>query len=140
AVPQRPHLLHAVRGHREAHLVPLLRQRLRRQRRQRHAHGQALRLAVTFWPHFSSRPLVRSRPCRWHGERFASRLLMPLAQPRHAIVTPPVEKPRILCVDDEPALLEGITPHLRRRFDVTTAPSGPAGLELVNTRGPFAVV
>lgn len=50
------------------------------------------------------------------------------------------EKPRILCVDDEPALLEGVTPHLRRRFDVSTATSGAAGLELVKTQGPFAVV
>jgi response regulator RpfG family c-di-GMP phosphodiesterase len=55
-------------------------------------------------------------------------------------VTRPPEKPRILCVDDEPTLLEGVTPHLRRRFDVSTATSGTAGLQLINTAGPFAVV
>jgi response regulator RpfG family c-di-GMP phosphodiesterase len=49
-------------------------------------------------------------------------------------------KPRILCVDDEPRVLEGMTPHLRRRFDVSTAPNGDEGLEVVRTRGPFAVV
>jgi response regulator RpfG family c-di-GMP phosphodiesterase len=49
-------------------------------------------------------------------------------------------KPRILCVDDEPKVLEGMMPHLRRRFDVSTAANGELGLEAVRTAGPFAVV
>jgi response regulator RpfG family c-di-GMP phosphodiesterase len=49
-------------------------------------------------------------------------------------------KPRILCVDDEPKVLEGMTPHLRRRFDVSTAANGEQGLETVRKAGPFAVV
>ncbi len=40
-------------------------------------------------------------------------------------------KPRVLCVDDEPQLLEGLSLMLRRRFDVQTAPGGEAGLELL---------
>lgn len=38
-------------------------------------------------------------------------------------------KPRILCVDDEPDVLETLRDTLRRIFDVQTATSGPDGLE-----------
>ena len=38
---------------------------------------------------------------------------------------------RVLCVDDEPLVLEGLTLHLRRRYAVHTATSGVEGLELV---------
>ena len=31
------------------------------------------------------------------------------------------ERVRVLCVDDEPAVLEGLALHLRRRYDVLTA-------------------
>ena len=46
-------------------------------------------------------------------------------------------KPRskILCVDDEPNILEGLSLNLRRRYEVITAPSGAAGLEVLQ-RGP----
>lgn len=47
---------------------------------------------------------------------------------------------RILCVDDEPNVLEGISLHLRRRFDVETATSGAAGLEALTRNGAIAVV
>ena len=40
-------------------------------------------------------------------------------------------KPRVLCVDDEPQVLEGVTLSLRRAYEVVTANSGPAGLELL---------
>ncbi len=40
-------------------------------------------------------------------------------------------KLRILCVDDEPNVLEGLGLHLRRKFDMTTAPSGAAALALL---------
>jgi response regulator RpfG family c-di-GMP phosphodiesterase len=49
-------------------------------------------------------------------------------------------KPALLCVDDEPLVLEGLTLHLRRGFTVTTATSGAAGLELLKSKGPFAIV
>ena len=39
--------------------------------------------------------------------------------------------PRILCVDDEPHVLEGLTLNLGRRYDVQTAGSGAAALELL---------
>jgi response regulator RpfG family c-di-GMP phosphodiesterase len=50
-------------------------------------------------------------------------------------------KPRILCVDDEPQVLDGLILNLRRRFDVSTAPSGAQGLSTLEsaTEG-FAVV
>jgi response regulator RpfG family c-di-GMP phosphodiesterase len=47
--------------------------------------------------------------------------------------------PAILLVDDEPAILDGLRRQLRRRFDVSTAASGPAGLELLESQ-QFAVV
>lgn len=40
-------------------------------------------------------------------------------------------RPSLLCVDDEPQLLEGLQLNLRKRFEVVTAPSGAAGLELL---------
>lgn len=48
--------------------------------------------------------------------------------------------PRILCVDDEPHMLEGMARHLRRHFDVTLATGGEEGLDLIERAGPFAVV
>jgi DNA-binding NtrC family response regulator len=47
---------------------------------------------------------------------------------------------RVLCVDDEPRLLEGLRLHLRSRFDVEVAVGGEAGLAAVASKGPFAVV
>jgi CheY-like chemotaxis protein len=38
------------------------------------------------------------------------------------------EKLRVLCVDDEPRVLEGLQLHLRRHYAVATAGSGPEGL------------
>jgi len=47
---------------------------------------------------------------------------------------------KVLLVDDEPALLEGLTLQLRRNFDVVTAQSGAQGLAAIRRQGPFAVV
>ena len=47
---------------------------------------------------------------------------------------------RILCVDDEPRILEGLTLHLRRQYEVETAPGGIAGLHLIRRGGAFAAV
>lgn len=50
------------------------------------------------------------------------------------------QKPRILCVDDEVNVLEGLTRHLRRTFEVETAVGGQAGIAALKERGPFAVL
>lgn len=49
--------------------------------------------------------------------------------------------PRILCVDDEPAVLESLSDTLHRHFDVWTATSGAAGLDQLRAEPlEFAVV
>jgi CheY-like chemotaxis protein len=47
--------------------------------------------------------------------------------------------PRILCVDDEPRVLEGIQRTLGLDFEVTTAPGGAEAIELLKSQGPFCV-
>ncbi|HEY7065177.1 MAG TPA: HD domain-containing phosphohydrolase [Chloroflexota bacterium] len=47
---------------------------------------------------------------------------------------------RVLCVDDEPNVLEGLRRTLRGQYRVTTAVGGAAGLEAIQHDGPFAVV
>jgi CheY-like chemotaxis protein len=47
---------------------------------------------------------------------------------------------RVLFVDDESRLLEGIARTLRGSFDVHTATSGEEGLNVLQNSGPFAVV
>jgi CheY-like chemotaxis protein len=49
-------------------------------------------------------------------------------------------KPRLLCVDDEQSVLDGLSPLLRRQFDATYAGSGAAGLRLIDAGPAFAVV
>jgi response regulator RpfG family c-di-GMP phosphodiesterase len=49
-------------------------------------------------------------------------------------------RPKILCVDDEPNVLEGLALHLRRRYDVTIAESGLAALKLIEGGTKFSVV
>ena len=51
-----------------------------------------------------------------------------------------MSKPRILCVDDEPNVVEGLQRILRKRFDVSTATSGESALEKVALGEKFAVV
>lgn len=62
--------------------------------------------------------------------------------PKPASTSPksPADKPRILCVDDEPHILAGLSTVLRRKFDVVTAEGGEAGLEAILRQGPFMVV
>lgn len=50
------------------------------------------------------------------------------------------QKIKILCVDDEPNVLEGLKRQLYSTYDVTTAQSGASGLEIIKSQGPFAVV
>ncbi|MEK7317212.1 MAG: HD domain-containing phosphohydrolase [Candidatus Eisenbacteria bacterium] len=55
-----------------------------------------------------------------------------------AAATP--ERTRVLCVDDEPSILEGLTLHLRRRYEVATATSGAEGLEILARDGSRGVI
>lgn len=48
--------------------------------------------------------------------------------------------PRVLCVDDEPRVLQGLESTLSWEFDVRLASSGAEGLQSVEREGPFAVV
>lgn len=49
-------------------------------------------------------------------------------------------KPRVLCVDDEPYVLEGLQVNLRRHFDVSTATSGREALRMIHKSDPFCVI
>lgn len=51
-----------------------------------------------------------------------------------------MSRPRVLCVDDEPLVLEGLSLHLRRRFDVHTATSGAEALEVLRAYPDTGVV
>jgi len=51
-----------------------------------------------------------------------------------------VVRTKILCVDDEKAVLDGLSLHLRRRYDVITALNGTTGLEALERDGSIAVV
>lgn len=51
-----------------------------------------------------------------------------------------MKKTKVLCVDDEPQVLQGLALHLHQKFEVVSATSGVQGLELVASAGPFAVV
>jgi len=47
---------------------------------------------------------------------------------------------KILLVDDEQLVLDGLKRQLRKKYDVYTADSGEKGLKYIMTEGPFAVV
>lgn len=47
---------------------------------------------------------------------------------------------KVLFVDDEVLLLEGVKRQLRREFDITVAEGGEAALSILSNEGPFAVV
>lgn len=49
-------------------------------------------------------------------------------------------RPQVLCVDDEPSVVEGLAVNLRRKYDVRTAPNGAEGLIDISLNGPPAVV
>jgi CheY-like chemotaxis protein len=46
----------------------------------------------------------------------------------------------VLCVDDEPKVLDGLLLNLRRYYRVSTASSGALGLEIVRGTDPPAIV
>jgi response regulator RpfG family c-di-GMP phosphodiesterase len=47
---------------------------------------------------------------------------------------------RVLCVDDEPNVLQAFERQFRKRFDIQTALGPQLGLEAIRSAGPFAVV
>jgi response regulator RpfG family c-di-GMP phosphodiesterase len=49
-------------------------------------------------------------------------------------------KPRVLCVDDEPKVLQGLSFSLRRGYEVVPAVSGEAGLEVLARDPEIAVI
>ncbi len=51
-----------------------------------------------------------------------------------------IDQLRILCVDDEPRVLEGLVLNLRRHYRVSTATNGQAGLAILDGDDPPAVV
>lgn len=51
-----------------------------------------------------------------------------------------IEKARILCVDDEARIVEGLALHLRKDYQVHTAMSGDEGLQKLKELGGVAVV
>lgn len=51
-----------------------------------------------------------------------------------------IERPRVLCVDDEARILEGLSLHLRKDYQVHTAMSGEEGLRKLKELGGVAVV
>lgn len=48
--------------------------------------------------------------------------------------------PRVLCVDDEERVVQGLVPHLRKEYEVHTALSGIEGLKVLRDMGGAAVV
>jgi CheY-like chemotaxis protein len=55
----------------------------------------------------------------------------------------PVEtksKPQILCVDDEPQILQGIALHLRKKYEVLQATSGIGALKIIEGTTPAVII
>ncbi|HKT72195.1 MAG TPA: response regulator [Steroidobacteraceae bacterium] len=51
-----------------------------------------------------------------------------------------LERPRVVCVDDEARVVEGLVLHLRKDYEVHTALSGDEGLKLLRKTGGASVV
>src|ERR1039457_828605 len=85
-------------------------------------------------PHPPAGPAPAAPPAPWPAPRAAPR---PVAGP----AAPPAPAPRVLIVDDEPAMLRALLINLRARaYDVTTAASGRAALAEAARRPPDAVI
>lgn len=66
--------------------------------------------------------------------------MSPEPQPQLAPVEALDKRPRVLCVDDEPRVLDGLRTLLGRRFEVVGACSAAEALDIVRRQPPFAVV
>lgn len=58
----------------------------------------------------------------------------------YAMTRPAPQLPRVLLVDDEVAILDGLRRQLRRSFSISTAAGGTAALETIQEEGPFAAI
>jgi response regulator RpfG family c-di-GMP phosphodiesterase len=47
---------------------------------------------------------------------------------------------RVLCVDDEPRVVDSLAAHLRRGYEVLTAHGGQSALSMIKEKGPPAVI
>src|SRR3972149_6213567 len=47
---------------------------------------------------------------------------------------------KILCVDDDPNILDAFQRQLRKRFALDTAHNGIEGLQAIQDRGPYSVI
>lgn len=63
-----------------------------------------------------------------------------LLQPAECSVLAAVELTKVLCVDDEPYIIEGLSLNLHDEFEVTPAHNAAQGLKALDTEGPFAAV
>jgi signal transduction histidine kinase len=54
--------------------------------------------------------------------------------------SPPAAKPRLLLVDDERQVLDGLSLHLRRQYDVVACTSGAEALAMLDRDAAFAAV
>jgi len=52
----------------------------------------------------------------------------------------PEELPSVLCVDDEPRVVDGLAVHLRRDYQVLTANGGQSALQILKEKGAPAVI
>ncbi len=50
------------------------------------------------------------------------------------------KEPKVLLVDDEPKVLAGYKRNLRKQFTIEVAESGKQALEVIDGKGPFAVI
>ncbi|HTV12931.1 MAG TPA: HD domain-containing phosphohydrolase [Acidimicrobiales bacterium] len=57
-----------------------------------------------------------------------------------SIVPEHVERPRVLCVDDDELLLAGLKRQLHKEFDITGRTTGELALQALREDGPFAVI
>lgn len=67
-------------------------------------------------------------------------LAVAISQPTVPAASASPNKPRLLLVDDEPHVLEGLALHLRRRYAIVTRTSGEAALAALREEGPFVAV
>ncbi|MEZ5289777.1 MAG: response regulator [Vicinamibacterales bacterium] len=87
----------------------------------------------------SPRSSSGGQPSRRHGwARTASQPARIVR--REGAMTAPESRLTVLCVDDEPNVLEGLRLVLRRRFEVHTATSGQAGLTHLSANPSTAIV
>ncbi|HEY3738337.1 MAG TPA: HD domain-containing phosphohydrolase [Bryobacteraceae bacterium] len=57
-----------------------------------------------------------------------------------SLAAPPDTRPAVLCVDDDPCILDGFRRQFRKRFRIITATGPVEGLQVLSQPGPFGVV